>query len=81
MSLRTPTRDVEDGAVPVAPSPPVVTLSDIVEESPRWRGPDRQTVRQGVVAVLGVLGFAVLLGAATGLVLYWVLVRALAYLS
>jgi hypothetical protein len=58
-----------------------MTLAEIVEHSPKWTGPDRQTFRQGYVAGLGGLALAVFLGGTTGLVLYLVLVKVLAHLS
>jgi hypothetical protein len=56
-------------------------LHDVVKASPRWSGPDQGIVRQGGVAVIGVLATAVLVGGTAGLGLVWALARALAYLS
>ncbi|HEX7717334.1 MAG TPA: hypothetical protein VF416_08600 [Marmoricola sp.] len=81
MSAQTRPPGAADTAGPPESRPDVITLAEIVDHSPRWAGPDRQTFRQGYVAGLGGLAVAVFLGGTTGLVLYLVLVKVLAHLS
>lgn len=56
-------------------------LADIVEASPRSAGPDRRTVRNGVVALISMLAAAALVGGAAGVALVWAGTKMLAYLS
>jgi hypothetical protein len=58
-----------------------MTLQDIIDGAPSWAGPDRRTVRQVFVTVFTMLAFAVLVGTAGGVVLYWLLAGALTYLT
>lgn len=58
-----------------------MTLQDIVDGAPKRAGPDRHTVQQFFTTLLSMLAIAVLFGTAGGFALYWLLVRALAYLT